>query len=92
MSQETISKIKRFILPYSASYSGKESDISDMELAAVYAVAEIDRRKGGILRRAKEELEFIAKIGYPLWSFPHSKNVFLFDGLNVSSILCRTRR
>ena len=84
MSQATISKVKKFILPYSVSVSGKESGGSDLELAAVYAVAEIDRRKGGLLRHAKEEIEFIAKIGYPLWSFPHSKNVFLFDGLNVS--------
>jgi len=84
MSQEAISKVKKFVLPYSASYSGKESGISDMELAAVYAVAETDRRKGGMLRHAKEEIEFIAKIGYPLWSFAHSKNVFLFDGLNFS--------
>ena len=79
------------ILPYSASFSGKESGGSDLELAAVYAVAETDRRKGGILRHAKEEIEFIAKIGYPLWSFPHSKNVFLFDGLNVSEYIFPTR-
>ena len=84
MSQATISKVKKYILPYSESVSGKESGGSDLELAAVYAVAETDRRKGGLLRHAKEEIEFIAKIGYPLWSFPHSKNVFLFDGLNVS--------
>ena len=84
MSQATISKVKKFILPYSASINGKESGASDIELAAVYTVAETDRRKGGILRHAKERIEFIAKIGYPLWSFPHSKNVFLFDGLNVS--------
>ncbi len=84
MSQATISKVKKFILPYSASINGKGLDTSDIELAAVYAVAETDRRKGGILRHAKEEIEFIAKIGYPLLSFPHSKNVFLFDGLNVS--------
>jgi hypothetical protein len=84
MSQATISKVKKFILPYSTSHNGKESGTSDLELAAIYAVAETDRRKGGILRHTKEEIEFIAKIGYPLWSFPFSKSVFLFDGLNVS--------
>jgi hypothetical protein len=83
MSQATVSEVKKFILPYSAAF-GKESSSYDLELAAVYAVAETDRRKGGLLRHAKEEIEFIAKIGYPLWSFPNSKNVFVFDGLNVS--------
>ena len=87
MSQATVSKVKKFILPYSVSVGGKESGGSDLELAAVYAVAETDRRKGGLLRHAKEAIEFIAKIGYPLWSFPHSKNVFLFDGLNVSKYI-----
>ncbi len=87
MSHATVSKVKKFILPYSVSVGGKASGGSDLELAAVYAVAETDRRKGGLLRHAKEEIEFIAKIGYPLWSFPHSKNVFLFDGLNVSKYI-----
>jgi len=87
---ETTSKIGNFILPFSSlSEKRKKPFTPDMELAAVFSMAELNRKKGGrmILRRAKEKTAFIAKIGYPLWVFPFSKNVLLFDGLNVSNYL-----
>ena len=56
------------------------------EVAAIFALAEMDREKGGriLSRRLSEKINFIAKIGYPFWLYPLSDKVVLFDGLNVS--------
>jgi len=88
MSQkETASEIERFVLPFFVtSEKGKAPSSSDAELAAVFALAEMNRGKGGrlILRNSQEKISFISKIGYPIWLYPSSNDVFLFDGLNVS--------
>jgi hypothetical protein len=79
--------VKRFILPFSPS-KGKELFSFDVEVAAVYAVAESARSKGGglIVKRPEEKLLFITKIGYPLWLFPINETAFIFDGLNDSQL------
>ena len=90
MSQEKIvvSEIQKFILPFSEKgdtfvKSGKDEAA---EVAAIFALAEMDREKGGriLSRHSSEKIVFIAKIGYPLWLYSLSGSVFLFDGLNVS--------
>jgi hypothetical protein len=87
MSEETASEVGKYILPFSVlSERRKKPFTSDMELAAIFSIAELNRKKGGriILKRSKENIAFIAKIGYPLWLFPFSSKVLLFDGLDKS--------
>jgi len=79
------SAYKQFLLPFSAlSENRKEPFTADLEAAAVFSLAELDRAKGGgfISRRPEEKIEFIAKIGYPLWLFPWAETTLIFDGLN----------
>ncbi len=82
------SAFKQFLLPFSVlSENRKEPFTADLEAAAVFSVAELDRAKGGglISRHPEEKIEFIAKVGYPLWLFPWSETTLIFDGLNRSS-------
>ena len=76
---------KRFILPFSPE-KPREPFSSEVEAAAVYALAELERTKGGgLLVKQLEKLLFIVKIGYPVWLFPKSETTYIFDGLNNSS-------
>ena len=90
MSQEKIvvSEIPKFILPFSekAETSIKSDTDVATEVAAIFALAEMDREKGGriLSRHLSEKINFIAKIGYPFWLYPLSDKVALFDGLNLS--------
>jgi hypothetical protein len=76
---------KRFILPFFASHNETTKMFADKEAAAVFALAEMDREKGGrvISRHTSESITFVAKIGYPLILYPLGEDVFIFDGLNV---------
>ena len=90
MSQDRIivSEMQKFILPFSKRGDASVRSDKDLaaEVAAIFALAEMDREKGGriLSRHSSEKINFIAKIGYPLWLFPLSDKVSLFDGLNVS--------
>jgi hypothetical protein len=77
------SATKRFILPFSTPKISEP----EVEAAAVFAITEFERSKGGglITKQPRERLAFIAKVGYPLWLFPRNDTVFVFDGLNESS-------
>lgn len=77
--------VRRFILPFAPGKSRELFGV-DVEPAAVYAVSELERSKGGglILKQPKEELLFIAKMGYPIWVFPNGDTSFIFDGLSDS--------
>jgi hypothetical protein len=86
MSEEIVSEVGKYILPFSVlSEKRRKPFTSDMELAAVFSIAELTRKKGGriLLKRSKEKIAFIAKIGYPLWLFPFSSKILLFDGLDA---------
>jgi uncharacterized protein YukE len=79
--------VKQFILPFAVlSENRKEPFTSDLEAAAVFSLAEMDRAKGGgfFSKRPEETMLFIAKIGYPLWLFPWSETALIFDGFNRS--------
>ncbi len=78
-----VSTSKRFIL----SFSNQKSNSPETEAAAVFAVAELERNKGGglITRQQEEKLVFISKSGYPLWLFPKNDGIFVFDGFADSS-------
>jgi hypothetical protein len=77
------SAVKRFILPFSPEKS-REPLSSEVEAAAVYALAKLGRTKGSglIVKQPEEKLLFITKIGYPLWLFPKSETTYIFDGSN----------
>ena len=76
---------KKFVLPFSAPESGTAKFSIDKEVATIFALAEMDREKGGriISRHSSENITFIAKIGYPLCFYPLADKIFLFDGLNM---------
>lgn len=77
------SATKRFILPF----SNQKSNSPEIEAAAVFTVAELERNKGGglITRQQEEKLAFLYKSGYPLWLFPINEAIFVFDGFAESS-------
>jgi hypothetical protein len=77
------SPVKRFLLPFKA----KKSRDPPVEEAAVFALAEQQRNRGGGLlsRQPQERLFFIARAAYPLWLFPKNNRALIFDGLNNSS-------
>ena len=77
------SPVKQFILPFSPK-KDNEPIASEIETAAVYALAEVERIKGGglILKQPEEKLHFIAEIGYPIWLLPNNLVTYIFDGLN----------
>ncbi len=81
------SSVKRFILPFSTREETKNSFNKEIEAAAVFALTELERKKGGglLIRQPEEKLLFIAKMAYPLWLFPRNETAFVFDGLNSSS-------
>jgi hypothetical protein len=84
----TTLETKEFILPFSVlSETRKEPFSPDLEVAAVFALTELDRTKGGglILKQPEEKIVFLAKIGYPLWLFPMGEKALVFDGLNRAS-------
>ncbi len=86
MSKKVNLEVEKFLLPFSAlSEKGNKSSDSFLELAAVFSMAELNRRKSERLSlwRPKEKIAFVTEIGYPLWLFPLSNRVLLFDGLNV---------
>jgi CRISPR/Cas system-associated endoribonuclease Cas2 len=80
------SPVKRFILPFVLQESRIPFN-AEVEGAAVYALAELERMKGGglIMKQPEEKIVFLAKMGYPLWLFPRSETTYIFDGLNGSA-------
>jgi hypothetical protein len=78
--------VKRYILPFSAQ-KNREPHGLEVELAAVFALAEHERAKGGglVFRQPEEKLLFISQTGYPLWLYPNNEAACIFDGLNNSS-------
>ena len=80
-------EVKQFILPFSVlSENRKEPFMPDLEMGAVFSLAELERGKAGGLfsKRSEEKMLFITKVGYPLWVFPWSETALVFDGLNRS--------
>jgi hypothetical protein len=77
------SPVKRFILPFSPQ-KNRDAYASEVEAAAVYALAELERAKGGglVVKQPEEKLSFIAQLGYPLWVFPNYSVAYIFDGIN----------
>jgi hypothetical protein len=77
------SATKRLSLPF----LNPKKNSSEVEAAAVFAVSELERNRGGglISRQPEEKLVFLSKIGYPLWLYPKNNLNFIFDGFGDSS-------
>jgi len=64
-----VPEIPKFILPFSEKVNASVKFDKDVatEVAVIFALAEMDREKGGriLSRYLSEKINFIAKIGYP---------------------------
>jgi hypothetical protein len=82
-----VSSTKRYILPFSEP---KKVDTT-VEVAAVCALAEYNRSRGGgiLTKQPEEKIVFIAKLGYPLWLVPKDNSILIFDGLDETSFNLR---
>ena len=81
-------KIARLTLPFSVSAENRtEPFTEEMEKAAVYCFAELERAKGGglILKKPEEKVAFLSKFFYPFWLFPWDELSLVFDGLKTTA-------
>lgn len=82
-------KVRKLTLPFAVPAEDREKAFTrEMEKAAVFCLAEMERKKGGgILKRkeAGEELLFIAEFCYPMWLIPWKGRTLLFDGLSITT-------
>ncbi|MEM2385907.1 MAG: hypothetical protein QXO67_02885 [Candidatus Bathyarchaeia archaeon] len=82
------SRIERLKLPFTISAENrKEPFTENMEKAAMYCLAELERAKGGglILKKPEEKTIFLAEFHYPFWVAPWNGLNLVFDGLKQSS-------
>ncbi|KPV61716.1 MAG: hypothetical protein AOA66_1686 [Candidatus Bathyarchaeota archaeon BA2] len=84
MSQQTTKLFLPFAIP---AEDRSKAFTRDMEMAAVFYLAEAERGKGGgrILKKTAEELIFIAEACYPVWLVPWNGRTLTLDGLNATS-------
>lgn len=81
-------RIRKLILPFAVA--GKERFkpfTKDMEMAAIFYLAERDRKKGEgrVLKKPEEKLAFIAETCYPIWLIPWRGRTLIFDGLEFTN-------
>ena len=79
--------VTKLVLPFAVPAEDLASTFTkDMELAAVFYLAESDREKGErrILKKPAEKLIFVAEACYPVWLFPWRGRTLLFEGLGVT--------
>ena len=78
-------KTLKTLLPF-ASFPQTENSVlkSEVEKAAVFCLAELNREKGaGVFKKQpSEKIVFTSKVYYPFWLSPFGKLTLLFDGLN----------
>ena len=81
-------RTKRLILPFSVPSKERFRPFTkDMEMAAIYYLAERDRKKGEgrVLKKPEETLLFVTETCYPLWLIPWSGRTLVFDGLEFTN-------
>ena len=80
-------KSRKLVLPFATPAEDRKKDFTgEMEKAAVFCLAEMERKKGGILQRkgGGEKLLFAAVFYYPMWLIPWRGRSLLFDGLGIT--------
>ena len=79
--------VARLLLPFAVPAQDRTKAFTkDMEMAAVFYLAESEREKGEqlILKKPVEKIVFIAQTCYPMWLVPWRKRTLLFDGFGVT--------
>lgn len=81
------------ILPYAVNYTEQELKVvsHEVEIAAVYCLAQCRRRKTRIISGGAEELEAISKVYYPLIAIPEEGSYAIIDGLGYSCLTMKSR-
>jgi len=84
MPQQTVKLLLSFAVP---AEDRDKAFTKDMEMAAVFYLAESEREKGGgrILKKPAEELVFIAEACYPIWLVPWEGRTLILDGLGATT-------
>jgi hypothetical protein len=80
--------IKKLILPFAITGKDRFKPFTkDMEMAAMFYLAERDRKKGEghVLKKAEEKLVYIAETCYPIWLIPWRGRTLTFDGLEFTN-------
>jgi hypothetical protein len=80
--------VKKFILPFSVPAKDRYIPFTkDMEMAAIFYLAERDRKKGEgrVLKKPEEKIAFIAETCYPIWLVPWKGRTLIFDGLEFTN-------
>ena len=81
-------RIRKLILPFAVA--GKERFkpfTKEMEMAAIFYLAERDRKKGEgrVLKKPEEKRAFIAETCYPIWLIPWRGRTLILDGLEFTN-------
>ncbi|TRO45495.1 hypothetical protein E2P42_00660, partial [Candidatus Bathyarchaeota archaeon] len=88
MSEGKTRRNNQWFLPFAVlSEHRTEPFTPEVEAAAIFSLAELDRAKssGLITKQPEERITYIAKLSYPIWLFPWSELSLIFDGLNQNS-------
>jgi hypothetical protein len=88
MVEQLSTEPTKLFLPFQILAQNRRAPFTEeMEKAAVFCHAELERQKGGgiILKQTIEKTVFIAEACYPFWLVPLDKLTLLFDGLNPTS-------
>jgi hypothetical protein len=81
-------RIRKLILPFAVAGKDRFKPFTkDMEMAAIFYLAERDRKKGEgrVLKKPEEKLAFIAETCYPIWLIPWRGRTLIFDGLEFTN-------
>ncbi len=81
-------RIKKLILPFAVAGKDRFKPFTkEMEMAAIFYLAERDRKKGEgrVLKKPEENLAFIAETCYPVWLIPWRGRTLIFDGLEFTN-------
>jgi len=79
---------RKLILPFAVAGKDRFKPFTkDMEMAAIFYLAERDRKKGEgrVLKKPGETVVFIAETCYPIWLIPWSGRTLIFDGLEFTN-------
>jgi hypothetical protein len=81
-------RIRKLILPFAVPGKDRFKPFTkEMEMAAIFYLAERDRKKGEgrVLKKPEEKLAFIAETCYPLWLIPWRGRSLILDGLEFTN-------
>ncbi len=78
---------RKLVLPFAVAAKDRLKPFTkDMEMAAIFYLAESDRKKGEgrVLKKPAEKLTFITETYYPMWIALWRGRMLLFDGLGLT--------